>query len=139
MVIIVAKRAAEDSFPARSPGSSTTGSFITRQQNHLSLKKSDPPKFSGNIVDWPEFERKWAAQVHNLGLPEDTELDKLKENLPSEGKNMLYTVLDLSEAWRLLRGYYGDHGLIAEELKSKLKNMKLKSKEWLNKVIKLRK
>ena len=138
MVTIAAKRAAEDSSLQRSSGSSTTSSSTPRHQNHLSLKKSDPPKFSGNIVDWPEFERKWAAQVHNLGLPEDTELDKLKENLPSEGKNMLYTVLDLSEAWRLLRGYYGDHGLIAEELKSKLKNMKLKSKEGFNKVIELR-
>ena len=39
------------------------------QQRVVDLKKSEPPKFKGDILEFPEFKRKWKALVSNAGLP----------------------------------------------------------------------
>ena len=46
------------------------------------LKKIDPPKFAGDIIDYPDFKRKWRANVSNAHLPVEGELDRLKDNIP---------------------------------------------------------
>ena len=45
------------------PVYSSAGSSRHSGSGHTYLKKQDPPKFSGDILDYPEFKRRWASQV----------------------------------------------------------------------------
>ena len=69
--------------------------------------------------------------------PSDFEIDLLKRNLPEEGRKKLYGCESLSTAWLLLDKMYGDQKLIIQKLKSKLRNLKPKSKEPHEVVIEL--
>ena len=41
-----------------------TGSSELSGNGHTYLKKQDTPKCSGDILDFPEFERNWANHVY---------------------------------------------------------------------------
>ena len=60
-----------------------------QSSSHTYLKKQDPPVFKGDIIDYPEFKRRWATQVHNENLPQESELDRLRDNIPESAKKML--------------------------------------------------
>ena len=85
------------------------------------LEKSKHPKFSGDDLDFAEFKRKWASQVPKAYLPEETELDKLRDAVPMEARDQLYGVVKLDVAWAILSKRYGDKLLISKKLKSQLK------------------
>ena len=53
-----------------------------KPREQVFLEKTKPPKFNGDDVDYPEFYRKWNSQVHKANLPEETELDKLRDAVP---------------------------------------------------------
>ena len=93
------------------------------------LKKQDPPKFSGDCLDYMEFKRKWNSQVSAHKPPEEYELDLLKSNIPEEGKKKLYGVDSIATAWVQLGKLYGDKSLICQKLKSRLKRLKSASNE----------
>ena len=93
------------------------------------FKKSDPPKFSGDCLDYLEWKTKWESVVTVCNLPAITELDKIKENIPEKAKNRLYEANSLPMAWKILDKTYGDKRLITQKLKSKMKNLKPVSKE----------
>ena len=97
--------------------------FIAQKKEAVHLRKVDPPKFSGDETDFPEFQRKWLAIVNKANLPEEAEVDRLKDSLPSDAKDLLTGVTKLSKAWSLLEKRYGDKGLIATKLKNELKNV----------------
>ena len=63
----------------------------------VDLKKSEPPKFKGDILEFPEFKRKWKGLVSNAGLPEESEVDKLKDSVTKEGRET-----NMEEAWKKL-------------------------------------
>ena len=90
----------------------------------VDLKKSEPPKFKGDILEFPEFKRKWKALVSNAGLPEESEVDKLKDSVTKEGRDLLYGVTNMEEAWKRLDKKFGDPRLISNQLKNDLKNVK---------------
>ena len=92
-----------------------------REQVHL--EKTKPPRFDGTELEFPEFKRKWLAQVNKAGLPEDSELDKLRDAVPKQAKDMLYGVNQLCEAWKILDHRYGNKDLISRKLKDQLKNI----------------
>ena len=92
------------------------------------LKKCDPPKWGGDPVEFAEFSRKWKAQVHTAKLPEETELDRLRESIPVQASKALYGEKSVDKAWKVLESLYGDKDLIANKLKSQLKNIKGKGK-----------
>ena len=85
--------------------------------------KTKPPRFDGTELEFPEFRRKWLAQVNKASLPEESELDKLREAVPRQAKDMLYGVTSLTEAWKILTHRYGNPDLISKKLKDQLKNV----------------
>lgn len=87
------------------------------------LDKIKPPRFNGTELEFPEFRRKWLAQVNKASLPEESELDKLREAVPRQAKDMLYGVTSLTEAWKILTHRYGNPDLISKKLKDQLKNV----------------
>ena len=102
------------------------GSYDNRDKTFL--KKRDPPKFKGDPVDFVDFMRKWKSQVSIENLPAESELDRLRENIPVQAAKALYGETDMSKAWRVLENLYGDSDLIANILKNQLKTIKSKGR-----------
>merc|ERR1711895_390478 len=61
------------------------------------IKKRDPPKFSGSVLDYPLFKKNWSIEVSPGGLPELIELNLLKDAVPFNAKDRLYEVENLVE------------------------------------------
>ena len=101
------------------------------------LKKIEPPNFSGDILDFPEFKRKWAANVTREKLEEESELDRLRDNVPETARKMLIGEKSLGNAWKILTKLYGNKTMLANKLKAKLKNIKVSGKEDHDVVINL--
>ena len=93
------------------------------------FKKLDPPTFSGDTLDYVEWKAKWKAVVSTCEMPPDFELDRLKENLPSQAKKKLFDVESIVKAWDILDHLYGDTKLISQKLKNKMKALTPKSSE----------
>ena len=87
------------------------------------MEKSQPPKFKGDIVESPEFKRRWKNIVGKAKLPPEAEIERLKECIPAEAKDQLYAVEKMEKAWEILDKRYGDANLIAKKLKMKLKEV----------------
>ena len=109
-----------------------------KAEKQVYLEKSKPPQFSGEDLDFPEFKRKWLSQVNKANLPEETELDKLRDNIPKDAKDQLYGVVKLDEAWNILAKRFGDKQLISKKLKSQLKNIHCVGKSDPEKIINLK-
>ena len=105
--------------------------------SHTYLKKQDPPSFSGDILDFPEFKRRWGSQVHSEKLEEQAELDRMRDNIPESAKKMLTGEKSLESAWKILTKLYGNKTMLANKLKAKLKNVKVSGKEDHDVVINL--
>ena len=96
------------------------------------------PKFNGDDLEFAEFKRKWAAQVNKANLPEESELDKLRDAIPKEAKDQLYGVDKLDEAWKILSQRYGDKLIIGKKLKSQLKSIQTAGKSDPERVVNLK-
>ena len=101
------------------------------------LKKIDPPSFSGKEEDFPEFQRKWLAIVGPARLPAEAEIDRLREAIPIEARDMLTGITNLSTAWDILKKRFGDEDLIAIKLKNELKSLIINAKQDHEKIISL--
>ena len=89
----------EEVKPSLSNGSSTDQTIgADKPREQVFLEKTKPPKFTGEDLDYPKFYRKWASQVYQANLPEETELDKLRDAVPKEAKDQIYGVTKLDEA-----------------------------------------
>ena len=97
--------------------------IVPQPREQVFLEKSKPPQFNGEDIDFPEFKRKWTAIVTKAKLPIETELDKLRDNIPKDAKEQLFGVTSLEEAWTILTQRYGDPLLIGRKLKAQLKNV----------------
>ena len=109
-----------------------------RPREQVYLEKTRPPKFNGDELEFPEFKRKWESQVSKAYLPEESELDKLRDALPKEAKDQLYGVVTLTEAWKILTQRYGDKLLISKKLKGQLKSIQCVGKSDPEKIINLK-
>ena len=105
--------------------------------NKTFLRKVDPPKFTGDILEFPEFKRKWAANVTRENLEEESELDRLRDNVPESAKKMLIGEKSLSNAWKILTTMYGNKTMLANKLKGKLKSIKSQGREDYDVIINL--
>ena len=76
--------------------------------------------------------------VTKANLPEETELDKLRDNIPKEAKEQLFGVKSLSDAWKILSTRYGDSMIISRKLKLQLKNIETTGKNDPERVINLK-
>ena len=111
----------ENSVPKASASTPTTVPAV-KQQTYL--KKIDPPKFTGDIIDYPDFKRKWKANVGNAHLPAEGELDRLKDSIPEHAAKLLFSEKTMDSAWNVLDKMYGNKTMIASKLKNQLKAIK---------------
>ena len=101
------------------------------------LKRADPPKWLGDSLEFADFKRKWTNQVTSANMPQETELDRLRECIPSQAAKALFGETKMDQAWKVLEGLYGDKDLIANKLKKQLKGIKVKGKHDYDIVIDL--
>ena len=119
--------------PAPVTSSSQVPSTSGREQVHL--EKSKPPKFQGDETDYPEFKRKWESIVAKANLPEESEVDKLRDSIPRDAADQLYGVTKKSKAWEILDKRFGDPKIISMKLKSQLKSIQSEGKSDPDRVI----
>ena len=91
----------------------------------------------GDPLEFADFKRKWTNQVSSAKMPPETELDKLRENVPTQAAKALYGETVIDNAWRTLENLYGDKDLIINKLKLQLKNIKVKGKKDFDIIIDL--
>jgi len=92
------------------------------------IKKRDPPKFSGSVLDYPLFKKNWSIEVSPGGLPELIELNLLKDAVPLTAKDRLYEVTSMVEAWDILNKIYGKHFDLRNRLKQEFLAIKISQK-----------
>ena len=61
--------------------------------------------------------------MSKANLPEESEVDKLRDSLPSDAKDQLYGVYTIAKAWEILEKRYGDPKIISTKLKAQLKSI----------------
>lgn len=120
-----------------SPQSGSSGRASGPKTETVHLKKMDPPSFSGREVDFPEFHRRWLAVVVPAKLCEEAEIDRLRDAVPKDAKEMLTGVVKLSKAWEILKKRFGDEDLIATKLKNELKGLVISEKTDHERIITL--
>ena len=104
---------------------------------NVMLKKIEPPKFTGSIVDYPDFQRRWKASVGMAKFGQEAELDRLRDNIPKDATKMLIGETTMKGAWKTLDTMYGNKTMLANKLKSNLKSLKIAGKEDYEIVISL--
>ena len=121
----------EDSPPA------TVSSGARAVKEQVYLEKSKPPRYRGDEVEYPEFRRKWLSIVSKANLPEESEVDKLRDSIPNDAKDQLYGVTTMVKCWEILDKRFGDPRIISMKLKAQLKNIKSEGKSDPDRVIHL--
>ena len=137
-MLLVRKAMAKEEKEEKPSLSSGSTSRADKPREQVFLEKTKPPRFNGDDLDFPEFSRKWASQVSRANLPEETELDKLRDNIPKDAKDQLYGLTKLDEAWKILTKRFGDKNLISKKLKNQLKNIHCDGNNDAEKVINLK-
>merc|ERR1711867_201925 len=120
------------------PHTATSSKDNEKPKEQVFLEKTKPPKFNGDVLEFAEFKRKWMAQVNKANLPEESELDKLRDNIPKEAKDQLYAVEKLDEARRILTERYGDEPSTSKKLKGQLKNIQGSGKSDPERIVSLK-
>ena len=123
----------------RSSGSGSTSVYSADRgsKEQTFLKKIDPPKFDGDEISYPDFKRKWVANVSRANLSPESELDRLRDNVPSQASKMLFGEVTMAGAWGIMDNLYGNKTIIANKLKTQLKTIKAVGKEDFDMVINL--
>ena len=107
--------------PVVAPATGTSTPSAGEAKERVYLEKSKPPKFKVDVVDYPEFKRKWLSIVSKANLPEESEVDKLRDSLPGDANEQLYGVSTMEKAWSILDKRFGDSKIISTKLKNQLK------------------
>ena len=115
----------------------TSPSAYSVEKGSTYLKKADPPKWEGDPLDFADFKRKWLNQVSTAKMPPETELDRLRENIPIRASKSLFGETQMDKAWTILENLYGDKDLITNKLKKQLKAIKVKGKQDYDVIIDL--
>ena len=115
----------------------STASGDKRKGDQTFLKKTDPPKFHGDELLYPDFKRKWIANVGKANLSPEGELDRLRDNVPAQASKMLFGEVTMTGAWSILDKLFGNKTIIANKLKTQLKEIKTTGKEDYDRVINL--
>ena len=136
ILLQICKKVIEPPEPSSSR-SGTRSDTVKSTGEKVHLEKSKPPKFKGDMIEFPEFRRKWENIVGKANLPEEAEIERLKENIPAEAKDQLYAVTSKAKAWEILEKRYGDPNLIAKKLKTQLKSIQQEGKSDPERVISL--
>ena len=125
----------EDTTPASPQEQRISSGPHVREQVHL--EKSKPPRFKGDVVEYPEFKRKWLSVVSKANLPEESEIDKLRDHIPADAREQLYGVKTMVKSWEILDKRFGDSRIISMKLKNQLKSVQSEGSSDPDKVISL--
>ena len=125
--------------PDQEPNVSTpaVGTPLVTGREQVHLEKSKPPKFKGDEIEYPEFKRKWLSTVSKANLPAESEVDKLRDAIPSDARDQLYGITETAAAWLILDKRYGDKKIISMKLKTQLKSIQAEGKTDPARVISL--
>ena len=110
--------------PAAFPTTAASTPALSSAKEQVYLEKSKPPKFKGDVVEYPEFKRKWLSIVSKANLPEEPEIDKLRDSLPNDANEQLYGVSTMAKVWSILDKRFRDPKIIFIKLKTQLKSIK---------------
>ena len=66
--------------------------------------------------------------MSKANLPQESEVDKLRDAIPPDAKDQLYGVTDTASAWLILDKRYGDKKIISMKLKTQLKTFQAEGK-----------
>ena len=72
------------------------------------FKKLSYPHFNGDILNYLEFKKQWAAEVVPERKPQAIELVALRDSIPASAKAKIADVTTMDKAWRMLDLEYGD-------------------------------
>merc|ERR1712041_8203 len=92
------------------------------------IKKRDPPKFNGSVLDYPLLKKNWSIEVSPRGLPELIELNLLKDSVPNIAKDRLYEIENLAKAWSILDKVYGKEFDLRNKLKHEFLSIKISAR-----------
>ena len=84
---------------------SSSGASERREQTYL--KKTEPPQWEGDPIYFADFKRKWLAQVTPANLPPESELDRLRENIPQQAAKALFGEKKRQRLGRFWKIYIG--------------------------------
>ena len=84
------------------------------------LKKIGISVFSGHMLDWSRFRRKFENLTGPESLSESATLAHLEEALPKEAREEIKEVESLKESWEVLERLYGDPLFTSLAVKNKL-------------------
>ncbi len=82
------------------------------------FKKLAYPHFNGDVLNYLELNKRWAAEVVPERKPPATELVALRDSIPATAKAKIADVTTMVKAWKLLDLEYGN----LQELRAKLKD-----------------
>ena len=82
------------------------------------FKKLSYPSFNGDILNYLEFKKCWAAEVVPERKPPAIELVALREAIPVSAKAKIADITTMGKAWKLLDLEFGD----VHELRAKHKD-----------------
>ena len=83
----------------------------TRINQNSTIKKQEPPKFSGHLEDYPRFKRHWDNMVSENRITIPQQLRILEESLPASNKVIRTQVANCQStdaAWAILQAKFGN-------------------------------
>ena len=66
------------------------------------------PTFSGDILGYQEFKKRWLKEVVPERKPEALELAALRESIPATIRSKITEVDTIKEAWNMMDLHFGD-------------------------------
>merc|ERR1712101_80398 len=91
------------------------------------LKKLYYPHFKGDILNYLEFKKRWAAKVVPERKPQVIEIVALRDSIPASAKAKIADVTTMDEAWRILDLEFGEVQELRAKLKDQVQGIKIKA------------
>ena len=82
------------------------------------------PQFSGKVKDYLEFREVFRSLVAEIYTEHMLYITQLKNQLPTDGKNMLRGIVHRNEAWEVLKRQYDDRNAAVATILSGLQHLK---------------
>ena len=99
----------------------------TRINQNSTIKKQEPPKFSGRLEDYPRFKRHWDNMVSENRITIPQQLRILEESLPASNKVIRTQVANCQStdaAWAILQAKFGNSEDLLQNRMSLLEDYK---------------
>ena len=93
------------------------------------FKKLPYPHFNGDILNYLEFKKQWAAEVVSERKTPALELVTLRDSIIVTAKAKIEDVTKMIEAWKLLDLEYGDLEKLRAKLRDQVPGLKIKAKK----------